>query len=52
MTFDLVKGHMTYAGRIIDHCDQILLKSVRQLEGTLGYMVDRRKKKELELDGP
>ena len=28
MTFDLVKGHMTYAGWVIDHIDQVSLKSV------------------------
>ena len=38
MTFDLVKGHMTYADWVIDQCDQ-----VSQLEGTSGYMVDSRK---------
>ena len=47
MTFDPVKGYMTYAGSVIDYCDQVSLKSVNQLEGTPGYLVDRRKK---ELD--
>ena len=29
MTFDLVKGHMKYAGCVIDHCDEVSLKSVK-----------------------
>ena len=29
MTFDPIKGHMTYAGWVIDHCDQVSLKSIK-----------------------
>ena len=29
MTFDEVKGHMIYAGWVIDHCDQVSLKSIK-----------------------
>ena len=29
MTFDPVKGHMTYAGWVIDYCDQVSLKSIK-----------------------
>ena len=29
MTFGPVKGHLTYAGWVIDHCHQVSLKSVK-----------------------
>ena len=32
MTFDPVKGHMTYAGLVIDHCNQVSLKLTEEEE--------------------
>ena len=46
MNFDPVKGHLTDAGWVFDHCDQVSLNRSKQVEGTLGYLVDRRKKEE------
>ena len=48
MTFAPVKGHMTYADWVIDHCDQVSLKSVERTNGTLDYLVVDRRKKTLE----
>ena len=51
MTFDPVKGHMTYAGWVIDHCDQVSLKSIKAALKYIrlyGWQKKKKKKKELE----
>ena len=45
MTFDPVKGHMTYAGWVIDHCDQVSLKSIKAARRYIRFYGWQKKKK-------
>ena len=48
MTFDPVKGHMSYAGWVIDHCDQVSLKSIKATRRYIRLYGWQKKKKKKE----
>ena len=51
MTFDPIKGHMTYAGWVIDHYDQVSLKSIKAARRYIRlYGWQKKKKKKLDLE--
>ena len=49
VTFDPVKGHMTYAGWVIDHCDQVSLKSIKAARRYIRlYGLQKKKERTIE----
>ena len=49
MAFDPVKGHETYASWVIDHCEQVSLKSVKAARRYIRFnmwLTEERKKEQ------